>query len=319
MKRTSFLAAGAGAAAVATVPGIAFASADLTLTTPTGKLAGTLELPSATGPVPVVLIIAGSGPTDRDGNSPLGRSDAYKLLALGLARRGVASLRYDKRAIGASAAAGADERVLRFEAYVEDAAAWLRELRVQRRFARFAIAGHSEGSLIGMLAAAREPVDGYASLEGAGRAAPVLLREQLHRNLPSELAAQSDHIVAELIAGRTVAEVSPALMGLFRPSVQPYLISSFRYDPAREIARVRAPVAIVQGTADVQVTRTDADALHAAAPAARFVVVEGMNHVLKHAPDTSSPSAILAGYTDPSLPVADAVIDTVAALALGRG
>jgi uncharacterized protein len=269
------------------------------------------------GLVPVVLILAGSGPTDRDGNSPLGRNDAYKLLAAGLTRRGIASLRYDKRGIGASAAAGPDERALRFDTYVGDAVAWVRELRAQHRFSRIAIAGHSEGSLIGMLAAAREPVDAYVSLEGAGRPAPVVLREQLRPKLPPELLAQSDRILDALVAGRPAGDVPPALDALYRPAVQPYLISWFRYDPVREIASVRAPVAIVQGTADVQVGRVDADALHAGTPAARFVVVNGMNHVLKHVPDTSSPSAILAGYTDPSLPVVETVIDTVAELAKG--
>lgn len=316
MKRSRFVASAAGAAVLTAVPAIAFASADMTLRTPTGTLAGTLELPAtANGTPPVVLLIAGSGPTDRDGNSPLlpGKNDALKLLALGLAQRGVASLRYDKRTTGASVKAPA-ESDLRFDTYVDDAVAWLRELRSHKRFSRVAIAGHSEGSLTGMIAAQREPVDGFASLEGAGHAAPLVLRDQLV-NAPASIRDAGDAIIAQLAAGNTVADVPANLQMLFRASVQPYLISWFRYDPQHELAALKMPVTIVQGTADVQTAPSEGAALHAAAPAARYVIVEGMNHMLKHAPDVSSSAALLAGYTDPSLPVVPAVIDAVAALA----
>lgn len=316
MKRSGFVASAAGVAAVTAVPAIAFASADLVLRTPTGTLAGTLEMPATMkGAPPVVLLIAGSGPTDRDGNSPLlpGKNDALKMLALGLAQRGVASLRYDKRGIGASAAGAPPESDLRFDTYVDDAVAWLRELRAQKHFSRIAIAGHSEGSLIGMIAARHEHVDGFASLEGAGRPAPAVLRDQLAK-APASSRDEAGTIIDQLAAGKTVGAVPDNLQGLFRASVQPYLISWFRYDPQRELAKLAVPCAIVQGTADVQTPPAEGEALHAAAPASRYVVVDGMNHVLKHAPDTSSQAAVLAGYTDPSLPVVPAVIDTVAAL-----
>ena len=293
MKRTRFLASGA-AATVAAIPGLAFASADLSLTTPTGKLAGTLEVSSVAGPQPVVLLVAGSGPTDRDGNNPLlpGKNDALKLLAIGLARRGIASLRYDKRGIGASTSTLA-EKDLRFDDFVADAVAWLRELRAQRRFSRVAIAGHSEGALIATVAALREPVEGVVTLEGAGRPAATVLREQLAAQLPagSPLLSAADRIVGELSAGRTTPDVPATLAAAFRPSVQPYLISWFRYDPARELGLVTAPRAIVQGTADVQVTRTDGDALHAAAPAARGTVVRTtMSSSTRRTPPRRAPS-----------------------------
>lgn len=319
MKRSTFLASSAASAAAIAFPLTAFASADMTLATPTGKLFGTLELPATPGSPPLVLIIAGSGPTDRDGNSPMlpGKCDTLKLLALGLASRGVASLRYDKRAIAASAGAALREDDLRFDTYVDDAVRWIAALREQRRFSRVVVAGHSEGSLIGMLAAVRGNADGYVSLDGAGRPIQTVLREQFTSGGAAGMDPEhkAGHIIDELVAGRTVGDVPPRLMSVFRPSVQPYLISWFKYDPAREIAAVRVPAAIVQGTADVQVNRVDADDLHAGLPSARLVIVEGMNHVLKHAPDTSSQAAIFAGYTDPSLPVEPVVIDTVAAIA----
>lgn len=316
MNRSTFLTAAGGALAVTALPVGAFAAeSPATLTTSTGTLYGTLVLPAGAGPHPVVLIVAGSGPTDRDGNSPMlpGRNDTYKLLAAALAQKGVASLRYDKRGIAASAAAMVAEQDLRFDMYVNDAAAWLRQLGSDKRFSKLTIAGHSEGSLIGMLAAQHVPVAGYVSLEGAGRPAPAVLREQLQKNLPPPLYTQADSIITQLQQGHTVESTPPELASLFRASVQPYLISWFKYDPAAEIAKVTAPATIVQGTADVQVSMTDAQALQKGDPHARLVVVQGMNHVLKYAPDMSSQAAILKGYEDPALPVDPHAVAAVAA------
>lgn len=320
MKRTTFLVSSAAAAAFAALPARARATAsDLMLKTATGDIAGTLEYPGSATGVPVVLIIAGSGPTDRDGNNPLlpGKNDAIKLLAQGLLARSVASLRYDKRGIAASAQAMHAESELRFDNYVDDAVGWIADLRASKRFSRIVVAGHSEGSLIGMLAAVRGSADGFVSLEGAGRPAAALLRQQFSKGPsgPPELVARVNAILDELSAGRTVANVDDSLAAAFRPSVQPYLISWFKYDPAREIAKVRAPAAIVQGTADRQTSLAEGDLLHAGLPSARYVVVEGMNHVLKHFPDVSD-AGMIAGYTNPALPVEPAVIDTVAAVAL---
>ncbi|MBC5800410.1 MAG: alpha/beta hydrolase [Candidatus Eremiobacteraeota bacterium] len=292
------------------------AQSDITLQTQTGAIVGTLLLPSIPQPKAVVLIIAGSGPTDRDGNSTAlpGKNDAYKLLAAALAGKGVASVRYDKRGIGASASAGTSESRLRFDTYIEDAAAWIGLLHDDKRFPHVIVAGHSEGSLIGMVAVQKAPADAFVSLEGAGRPAAVVLREQLKANLPPEQYALAERIIARLQDGHTMplpASAPAYMQALFRDSVQPYLISWFKYDPATEIAGVRIPVTIVQGTADVQITMADADALKKADPSARLVIVDGMNHVLKHAPETTSPSEIMKGYDDPSLPVDPQVTEAI--------
>ena len=314
MRRGSFLnATGCAFIGTALPRGALAAQSDYRLQTSTGVIDGTLAS-SSLDPSPIVLIIAGSGPTDRNGNAlPLGLdSDAYKLLAAELARRNVASLRYDKRGVGASASAVLAEQDLRFDTYVNDAADWLRKLRSDRRFTKIVVVGHSEGSLIGVLAAQRAPVDAFVSLEGAGRPIPVVLREQLKPKLTPSLYAQADTIITSLQNGKTVANVPPDLAVLFRASVQPYLISWFKYEPAAEIAKLQVPITIVQGTADVQVAMVDAQALHNAAPSSRLVIVAGMNHVLKYLPDTSSSAAILKGYEDPSLPIAPQVVDAVA-------
>jgi pimeloyl-ACP methyl ester carboxylesterase len=292
------------------------ASEPVRLETPTGALHGTLELPEGQGPWPVALVVAGSGPTDRDGNSAAlrGRNDSLKLLAEGLARGGVASLRYDKRGVGQSLAPGLKEEELRFEAIADDAAAWLERLRADRRFHGVAVIGHSEGSLVGLLAAREGRADAFVSLEGAGRRASDLLRTQLEApaaGLTPALLEESRRIVAELEAGRTVASPSPALAALFRPSVQPYLVSWFRYDPAAELAALGVPALVVQGTTDLQTSVADARRLAAAREDASLVLVEGMNHVLKRAP--ADPRANLATYTDPSLPLAPGLLEPILA------
>jgi len=152
-----------------------------TLATATGTLHGTLLAPQGGPAVPVVLIHPGSGPTDRDGNSPLlaGKNNSLRLLAEGLAARGIATLRIDKRGIAESAAALGTEADLRLETLAADAAAWLELLRRDPRFDRVIVLGHSEGALIGALAAADAQAEGYISVAGPARRGSDILRRQL--------------------------------------------------------------------------------------------------------------------------------------------
>jgi pimeloyl-ACP methyl ester carboxylesterase len=282
------------------------------LAAPGGTLAGTLNLPAASGKVPVVLIIAGSGPTDRDGNGPVAqaRNDSLKLLAAALADAGFASVRYDKRGIGASRAAGPSESALRFDTYVDDAVAWIAKLKADPRFSRVAVIGHSEGSLIGMLAARRGGADAFVSIAGPAQAAGAVLRGQLAGKLPPDLAASSERILAGLEQGKTDADVPPALAALYRPSVQPYMISWLKYTPAEQLAALRVPVLVVQGTTDIQVGVEQAEALKKARPDAVLAIVPGMNHVLKEVP--ADRQRQLASYGDPALPLHPQLASTIA-------
>jgi pimeloyl-ACP methyl ester carboxylesterase len=285
----------------------------ISLVTPTGHIEGTLEMPAARTPVPVVLIIAGSGPTDRNGNTPAlpGANNSLKMLAAGLAERGIASLRYDKRGIAASRAAMTKEEDLRFDFFVDDASAWIRQLRADPHFSTITVAGHSEGSLIGMVAARDAGADGYVSLEGAGRNARDIIAEQLSAQLPRNVVDNAKDMMDKIAAGQKVDSVPPFLAALFRPSVQPYLASWFRYTPADEIAKLTVPVLIVQGTTDIQTSAEDAKNLAAALPSAKLDMIEGMNHVLKNAP--ADRAAQMPIYSDPSIPVVPKLIDDVAA------
>ncbi|WP_437782769.1 alpha/beta hydrolase [Sorangium sp. So ce1097] len=292
------------------------ASVDVTVENAYGALKGTLEVPAGCGPFPAIVIIAGSGPTDRDGNQAAAglATDSYKLLAEGLRERGIASLRYDKAGVGGSvSAAPRAEQDMRFEMGADDAALWVEKLRGDGRFATVTVVGHSEGSLLGMLVARRTEIDGYVSIAGAGRPIGDVLREQLASALQQDpaLLEAANGILDQLEQGQPVEDVPPSLMNLFRPSVQPYVISWMKYDPAAELQAMTAPALLLQGTTDVQVPVKDAELLAAARPDAELVVVEGMSHTLKAA--TLSTASQNAAYTDPSLPVVPRVLEALEA------
>ena len=263
------------------------------------------------------VILPGSGPTDRDGNSgQFGiRASTYRLLAEGLAERGVASIRIDKRGIGQSAAAGPAEADLRFNAYADDARAWAAEAAAKTGQPCAWLIGHSEGALVALAAAAKgsDKICGLVLLSGAGRPAGVVLREQLAA-LPEPLKTRAYEVLSELEAGRTVAAPPAELAALFRRSVQPYLISWLALDPAQLAAAYDGPIFIGQGTTDIQVSVADAEAIKAAQPRATLAVWDGVNHVLKTAP--ADRAANVATYMDPALPLAPGVVEAVAGFVL---
>jgi len=269
-------------------------------------------MPDGAALVPGVLILAGSGPVDRDGNLPGARNESLKLLPHGLADQGIASLRADKRGIGASRAAERREEDLRFGSYVADAVTWLAVLRAEPRVSRVFLLGHSEGALVATLAAQRAEVAGLVVVAGAGEPAGRVIERQLAAaGVPEALQDASRRIITALEADQTVPDVPAELAPLFRPSVQPYLASWLPIDPVTELARVQVPMLVVQGTTDLQVGVDDARRLAAARPGAELVLIEGMNHVLKRAsPDRATN---VAAYADPNLPLAPGLIPPITA------
>lgn len=278
---------------------------------------GTLLVPeNARAAVPVALIISGSGPTDRDGNSAMlpGRNDSLKLLAHSLADRGIASLRYDKRGVGESAAALSSEADLRFGDYVNDAVEWLELLRADDRFSGIGVVGHSEGALIGMLAVQDHGAQAYVGIAGTGRPAADLIREQLSSQ-PEAIRESAYQILEALQEGKTVDDIgTKELEALFRPSVQPYLISWFVHDPAEIVAELDVPVQIIQGRRDLQVTERDAELLLAARPSAQLVLIDDMNHVLKKV--SADPADNQRAYTDPAYELPEMLVNAVAGFLL---
>lgn len=282
----------------------------VTLETGSGNLMGTLITPISEASMPVVLIIAGSGPTDRNGNNPMMKNNSLKMLAEALYENGVASLRYDKRGIGASMVAGLRESDLRFEHYIQDAEKWIEYLQKQKRFSKVIVLGHSEGSLIGMVAARDTQAYAFISIAGPGEPANITLRKQLMMQSPVALA-MAEPILDSLEMGFQVKNVNPGLFQLFRPSVQPYMISWFRYDPAVEISKLTQPVMIIQGTKDMQVGVENAKQLKAGKADAELILIEGMNHIFK--PVEGDRQENIATYSDPDLQVMQDLIDAIIA------
>jgi len=255
---------------------------EIILETKTGDIKGSLLIPSVLEKTAVVLIIAGSGPTDRNGNNPMMTNNSLKMLAKELQKNGIASVRYDKRGIGESKNSGLQEIDLRFEDYVQDVEGWIKLLKEDERFSNIIVLGHSEGSLIGMIASHKQEAKKFISVAGVGIPAGDILRKQL-KGQPQFILDESLKIIEKLENGETVEKVSQMLYSLFRPSVQPYMISWFKYNPQIEIAKLNKPILIIQGTTDIQVSVSDADKLASANKKSQKQIIEGMNHILKEA------------------------------------
>jgi pimeloyl-ACP methyl ester carboxylesterase len=283
---------------------------------PNGPLRGTLLFTDATR-APPVLIIPGSGPTDRDGNNPLGiRASTYRLLAQGLAAEGMPTLRFDKRGLFGSAGAIPDANAVTIDDYAEDVHVWSVILRERTGAPCVWLLGHSEGGLVA-LAAAKDAASicGLILVAAAGRRLGEILREQLRANpANAPILAEAEQAIDRLEAGQHVdgASLPPALLPLFRSELQGFLIDAIAHDPARLIAGFRKPVLILQPGHDLQVSRTNAERLQAAKPDAELHISPGTSHVLKYV-GSDDPAANLATYGAVDLPLAPDIIPTIAA------
>jgi len=278
------------------------------------KLFGTLTLPKSNGDaVPLAIIIAGSGPTDRDCNNPMGKSNTYKMIAEGLMESGIATLRYDKRMIGESVTVEISEEDLRFDHMIDDANNWINLFKEDRRFNQIIIMGHSEGSLIGMVSARLTQADKFISLAGPGRAADVIMLDQIGKQMPFAVP-NVKKVFDKLKNGELVTEIDPTMAAILRPSVQPYLASWFKYDPGIEIKKLTIPSLIIQGSTDIQVGVKEAQLLHEAATQSTLKILEGTNHIFKDAPTDFNEN--IKTYTDPDLALNTELLDILSAFIL---
>lgn len=287
----------------------AFASStSIELQTSSGTIYGTLLVPTNINTkIPVALIIAGSGPTDRDGNNPVMKNNSLKLLAESLAQKGIASIRYDKRGVGASKQAAKSESNLKFDDYIQDAVGWIDLIKHQNSFSKIIVIGHSEGSLIGMNAA--KEANGFISLSGAGNSADFILKDQLSVQ-GKQIQDMCFPIIDSLKAGKLVLNISPILNSLFRESVQPYLISWFKHNPQADLALLNYPCLIVQGDNDLQVSIMEAKLLAAVNDKHKLVIIEKMNHVLKTI-DSRERAVNLTAYSNPTMPISTALTEAI--------
>lgn len=272
-------------------------------------LKGSLYTPSKlTKNTDLVIIIAGSGAPDRDGNQQGMNTNALRYLAEGLARNDIAAFSFDKRTIALLASGKVSEKDLSFDDFVSDVKTIIAYFRDKKQFRRIIVAGHSEGSLIGMLAA-KDNADAYISIAGAGRTIDQIIEEQLVVSFPNAQAAIHSNLQL-LKNGQTFELKDQSLSMIFRESLQPYMISWIKYDPQAEIAKLKMPILLINGTRDIQVPVLDAELLKKAKPDAQLLIITDMNHIFKEV-KTDERTANLMTYNNPDLPVKPELISGV--------
>jgi pimeloyl-ACP methyl ester carboxylesterase len=283
-----------------------------------GKLVGRLVVPDEEDEdFPAVIIIPDSGDLDRNGNSFSGnRTNAYIQLSLRLAEKGVAALRYDKAGLGYSQSAAPDaEEDARFEMAAKDAALFVAALREDKRIDSITLIGHGDGGLVAMLTHGIEKVDSIVTVATSAYSIEVQLREELEAIKDKKLRTEALAILDKLVAGKKVKDVPFSLGGVFRPTVQPYLMSWLKYDPSEELSKIDVPSLVIHGTNDLEVDPADADVLAAANPEAQLKKIKGMNHVLKLDPGETITKQVNQSYSSPVWELAPDLVKAIAKFA----
>lgn len=274
-------------------------------------LFGTLTMPNSEDVKTICVIVPGSGPTDRDGNSALGlQADTYKQLAEALSEKGIASFRYDKRGVGKSIVEGLKEEDILFETNIQDLKSIIRNLKGMNKFEKIFLIGHSEGSLVSILCAKEEKVDGIISIAGVGKNAGDLFINQIEMQLAKPIVNEAKKIIKTLKKGKQVKEVPTMLQSLFRDSAQPYLISWFKYEPRKELASLNIPILVLHGAVDHQVAIENAKLLASAKKGTKLAIIDGMTHMIK---EVKNEGDEFKTYSDDSYPIPKALIDEIVA------
>ena len=262
---------------------------------------GTLLKPTVSKKVPLVILIPGSGPTDRNGNNSMMTNNSLKFLAEKLADNTIATYRYDKSVLSFTKDDLKKIDSLKFENFINEAKSVIQYFKNSNNFSKIIVAGHSQGSLVGMVASENNSnINAYISLEGAGRPIDEILIEQIGKQAPL-LKDETVRVLDSLKKGKTVANFNTMLNSLFKKSVQPFIISWIRYNPQKEIKKLNIPILIINGTNDIQVGTIDAELLQKANPASKLVYIENMNHIFKEIKGDNNEN--IKSYNNPNLPV----------------
>ena len=257
--------------------------------------------------VPLAIIINGSGPIDRNGNEMMTKNNSAKKLAEALAKKGIATFRYDKRTLKAQQL-NIDEKDMRFDDFIDDAKAVIKRFSELPNYSSLYIIGHSQGSLVGMIAA-QEKADGFISIAGAGQTIDSLIVEQIGRQMPG-LEESARTAFNELRANGKVKDYNQGLASLFKKSIQPFMFSWMKYDPQQEIKKLEMPVLIINGDNDLQVNTNEAEKLKAAKPDAELIIIENMNHIYRII-DKNDDIANQKSYNEPLRPISNEMVEQI--------
>jgi len=267
---------------------------------------GTLLTPNNIKHPKLLIIIPGSGPTDRNGNQGLIQTNATKYLAEALSDKNIATYRYDKSVLSLAKQKNFKEENVKFDDFVEEASSVVKFFKSKNKFSKIIVAGHSQGSLVAMFVANK--TDGYISLDGAGRPIGEVIFEQINNQAPF-LAQSTQIIIDSLKQGNLVKDVPPLLISVFRPSIQPFLISWMKYNPQTEIEKIKVPILLINGSKDIQVPALDAKQLHTANPKSELKIIENMNHIFKEIKGDITENR--QSYTNPKLPVMQSLVQAL--------
>ena len=254
----------------------------------------------------LVLIIAGSGPTNRNGNQVGMQNNSLKFLAEEIAKDGNVAFSFDKRIITQMKEGKLDEKSLQFDDLINDVKDIITYFKKQKKYSKIIIAGHSEGSLIGMIAA-KDNADAHISLAGPARTIDLIVTEQIEKQAPF-LKAEIVENFKMLKEGKTFELKNQMLASIFRESVQPYIISWMKYNPQEEIKKLKMPILIINGTKDIQISENEAKLLHEANPKSELKFIENMNHIFK---EINEEEENLKSYSNPDLPITPELSKTI--------
>ncbi|AMC10608.1 hypothetical protein Lupro_04850 [Lutibacter profundi] len=270
-------------------------------------LKGTLLTAISNKKTPLVIIIPGSGPTDRDGNNAQMKNNSLKFLAESLAKNNITSYRYDKSVLSFTPKDKTLIDSLTFETFINEAKSVIKYFKKNKNYSKIIVAGHSQGSLVGMIAT-HNIADAFISLEGAGRTIDKIITEQINKQAPF-LKDETASVLSELKKGNVVEKFNPMLNSLFNKQVQPFLISWIKYNPQQEIKKLTIPVLIINGTNDIQVSISDAELLHKANSTSELVLIKNMNHIFKEINGDINENML--SYTNPNLPIMKELVNSI--------
>lgn len=283
-----------------------FVETELTIETSFETIQGNLIQPNKKK-VPLVIIIPGSGPTDRNGNNSLMVNNSLKFLAEELAKQNIATYRYDKSVLTFKSSDTTKIKELKFEHFIDEAKAVITHFKNTDKYSKIVVAGHSQGSLVGMIAG-KNLADGFISIAGAGRSIDSLLLEQIEKNSPM-LKPEVERVLQLLKKGELVTDFNPVLISLFNIQTQPFLMSWMQYNPKVEIAKLTIPTLLVNGTKDLQISVNDVELLHQKCENSKLLLIDNMNHVLKIIEGDFSEN--LASYTNSTMPISTELVTEI--------
>ncbi|MFK5959157.1 MAG: alpha/beta hydrolase [Lutibacter sp.] len=272
---------------------------DVSIPTESVTIKGTLLKPYSEKKTSLIILIPGSGPTDRDGNNSMLKNNSLKYLAEGLIAHNISTFRFDKSVLSYSKGDTQKIDSLIFDVFIDEAKTIINYFKKTEAYSKIIVAGHSQGSLVGIIAS-KNNADGFISLAGAGRTIDEVLIEQIEKQAPI-LKDETIKILTELKKGNTVNEFNPMLISLFNKQVQPFLMSWIKYNPQTELKKLTIPILIIQGTKDIQVSNLDAELLHRANKNSQLKIIKNMNHLFKEIKGDLSEN--MGSYSNPNLPI----------------